>query len=219
MLTSPTPIPPRRRRGAYAARPPRTGEATCTLSGTASRPSRCRAGDTTVFIDPFGDMSPAASRGLQFDYPPITGVDADLLLVTHEHLDHNGVEAIGGSPVVLRSTAGRLESPIGEVLAVASEHDAAAGTERGPNTIFVFDLDGVRVCHFGDFGQAELRPEQADGARLGRPAVRPDRRRADDRRRRRRRDRAAPRRRAGSSRCTTGPSASTSWSRPTRSST
>jgi len=47
------------------------------------------------------------------------------------------------------------------VLAVASEHDAVAGTERGPNTIFAFDFDGVRVCHFGDFGQAEFRPEQA----------------------------------------------------------
>jgi len=47
------------------------------------------------------------------------------------------------------------------VTAVASEHDAAAGTERGPNTIFVFSLDGVRVAHFGDFGQAELREEQA----------------------------------------------------------
>jgi hypothetical protein len=93
-----------------------------------------RAGDTTVFIDPFGDMSPAASRGLRFDYSPITGVDAHLLLVTHEHLDHSGVEEIGGSPTILRSTAGRLESPIGEVLAVASEHDAAAGTDRGPNT-------------------------------------------------------------------------------------
>jgi len=71
------------------------------------------------------------------------------------------IDPFGGSPTVLRSTAGRLESPIGEVLAVASEHDAAAGTERGPNTIFAFDFDGVRVCHFGDFGQAELWPEQA----------------------------------------------------------
>ena len=41
--------------------------------------------------------------------------EADLLLVTHEHFDHNGVGAIGGDPVMLRSTAGRLESPIGEV--------------------------------------------------------------------------------------------------------
>jgi L-ascorbate metabolism protein UlaG (beta-lactamase superfamily) len=119
-----------------------------------------RGGPTTVFLDPFGDMSAAAAHGIRFDYPPITGVDADLLLVTHEHRDHNAVEAIDGSPAVLRSTAGRLESPIGEILAVASEHDAAAGTERGPNTIFAFDFDGVRVCHFGDFGQADLRPEQ-----------------------------------------------------------
>jgi L-ascorbate metabolism protein UlaG (beta-lactamase superfamily) len=116
---------------------------------------------TSIFIDPFGDMSPMAGRGVQFEYPVIEGVEADLVLVTHEHLDHNGVEAIGGDPTVLRSTAGRHESPIGEILAVASEHDQAAGTERGPNTIFVFELDGVRVAHFGDFGQRRLREEQA----------------------------------------------------------
>ena len=114
-----------------------------------------------VFIDPFGDVSGLASRGLQFDYPAIEGVEAELLLVTHEHLDHNGVEAIGGSPVILRSTAGTLQSPVGEVVAVASEHDQAAGTQRGPNTIFVFTLDGLRIAHFGDFGQAALRDEQA----------------------------------------------------------
>ncbi len=116
----------------------------------------------TVAIDPFGDMPGLASaRGMQFGYPLIEGTAADLLLVTHEHIDHNGVEAIGGEPAVLRSTAGKLESPLGEVTAIASEHDAAAGTERGPNTIFVFELDGIRVCHFGDFGQDALRDEQA----------------------------------------------------------
>lgn len=123
---------------------------------------RLTADQQTAFIDPFRDMSGvAASRGMQWEYPAIEGVDADLVLVTHEHGDHNGVEAVGGSPAVLRSTAGRLESPIGEVLAVASEHDQVAGTERGPNTIFVFELDGIRVCHFGDFGQSELRDEQS----------------------------------------------------------
>src|SRR5258705_5516615 len=91
---------------------------------------------------PFGGRSGFTSRGLQFDYPAIEGPAADLLLITHEHFDHNGVEAVGGEPVILRSTAGRLESPIGEVTAVASEHDEVAGTERGPNTIFAFELDG-----------------------------------------------------------------------------
>jgi L-ascorbate metabolism protein UlaG (beta-lactamase superfamily) len=103
-----------------------------------------------------------ASRGMTWDYPAISGVSPDLLLVTHEHRDHNGVEVIEGSPATLRSTAGRHESPIGEVVGVASEHDDVAGTQRGPNTIFLFTLDGTRVCHFGDYGQAALRPEQRE---------------------------------------------------------
>jgi L-ascorbate metabolism protein UlaG (beta-lactamase superfamily) len=119
-----------------------------------------RAPEGNVFIDPFGDVSGLKQRGITFDFPPIEAGHIDLVLVTHEHRDHNGVEAIAGEPAVLRSTAGRLESPIGEILAIAAEHDEAAGTERGPNTIFVFALDGLRVAHFGDFGQTELRPEQ-----------------------------------------------------------
>jgi L-ascorbate metabolism protein UlaG (beta-lactamase superfamily) len=120
------------------------------------------SGETAVAIDPFGDVSAAlAARGVRFEYPPIDGVEAQLLLVTHEHVDHNGVEVIAGSPAILRSTAGRLESPIGVVVAIASEHDEEAGTARGANTIFVFELDGLRVAHFGDFGQAALRDEQA----------------------------------------------------------
>ncbi len=122
---------------------------------------RLTDGETTIFIDPFDDVSAFAQSGLQFEYPQIEGVEADLLLVTHEHRDHNGIERIGGDRVILRSTAGKLVSPIGEVLAVASEHDEAAGTERGPNTIFAFTFGGMRVAHFGDFGQRTLRDEQA----------------------------------------------------------
>ena len=117
-------------------------------------------GEHSVFIDPFGPMEGLSARGLQFDYPAINGAGADLLLVTHEHGDHNAVEAIAGSPQVIRSTAGVFESPVGEVVAIASEHDDTAGTTRGPNTIFCFTYDGLPVCHFGDFGQAGLRTEQ-----------------------------------------------------------
>jgi L-ascorbate metabolism protein UlaG (beta-lactamase superfamily) len=119
------------------------------------------ASEAAVFIDPFGDMSPAAERGMQFEYPPIEADGIGLVLVTHEHLDHNGVEAISGDPAIVRSTAGHLDSPIGKLVAIASEHDEQAGTQRGPNTIFVFELDGIRIAHFGDFGQRELREEQA----------------------------------------------------------
>jgi L-ascorbate metabolism protein UlaG (beta-lactamase superfamily) len=128
------------------------GQSAFLLSGTAR-----------VAIDPFGDVeSRARERGLRFAYPRIEGVDADLLLITHEHFDHNAAEVAGGDPVVLRSTAGKLDSPVGEVVAIASEHDDQAGTARGPNTIFCFTLGGLRLCHMGDFGQAALRDAQRE---------------------------------------------------------
>ena len=51
---------------------------------------RLSADGTTVFIDPFGDISGLSSRGLEWGYPAIAGVDAHLLLVTHEHMDWHG---------------------------------------------------------------------------------------------------------------------------------
>jgi L-ascorbate metabolism protein UlaG (beta-lactamase superfamily) len=120
-------------------------------------------GTKRVFIDPFADMSEMLrKRGGRFDYPLIEGVEADLVLVTHEHFDHNQVDVIGGDPTVIPAQAGTLESPVGDVVGVASEHDAVAGTQRGHNTIYCFTLDGTRFCHFGDFGQAALRPEQRE---------------------------------------------------------
>src|SRR3954468_13240063 len=120
---------------------------------------RLSDGDTTVFIDPFEDLSRLRERGMRWEYPPIEGVAADLLLVTHEHMDHNGVGAIGGDPVVIRG-AGTHESPVGEIVGIASEHDDVAGTQRGPNTLFVFAFGGMRVAHLGDLGQAALRDAQ-----------------------------------------------------------
>ena len=52
------------------------------------------AAERSVLLDPFGDMSLFASRGLQFDYLPIDGVHADVVMVTHEHADHNAVDVV-----------------------------------------------------------------------------------------------------------------------------
>jgi L-ascorbate metabolism protein UlaG (beta-lactamase superfamily) len=128
------------------------GQAAFTLSGE----------EGTVVIDPFGDVSSFRERGIQWDYPPIAVPAADLVLITHEHRDHNGVEVVGGEPAVVRAQDGTHESPIGEVLGIASEHDDVGGDERGPNTIFAFTLDDRHVVHFGDFGQAQMRPEQRE---------------------------------------------------------
>src|SRR5579864_6176906 len=120
------------------------------------------AGAQSVFIDPFGSMDAARGRGMTWNYPPIEGVAADVLLVTHEHGDHNAVEAISGVKHTVRSVAGTFETPVGRVIGIASEHDAVAGTLRGANVIYVFQVDGMRVCHMGDFGQVDMRPAQRE---------------------------------------------------------
>lgn len=114
-----------------------------------------------VFIDPFPPTMPWLSEsGRIFRYPAIPELTVDVLLITHEHLDHNAAESVQVRGETIRSTAGSFATRIGEVRAVASEHDAEAGIRRGPNSIFVFRLDGFRIAHFGDFGQSGLRAEQ-----------------------------------------------------------
>jgi L-ascorbate metabolism protein UlaG (beta-lactamase superfamily) len=39
-------------------------------------------------------------------------------------------------------------------------HDNVHGTLRGPDTITVMDVDGVRICHLGDLGELQLTPQQ-----------------------------------------------------------
>ena len=46
----------------------------------------------TIVIDPYGE-------GIGYDVPKLA---ADLVLVTHEHSDHNNVEAVRGDPIVVR---------------------------------------------------------------------------------------------------------------------
>ena len=105
--------------------------------------------------------------GCKFDYPPIEADDVDLLLITHEHVDHNGVEAIGGEPAIAALDGrARWSRRSARWSAIASEHDDAAGTERGPNTIFAFDLDGRSRRPL-----RRLRPARA-AARAGRGAAR-----------------------------------------------
>ncbi len=118
------------------------------------------AGGQRVFIDPFGSMEAARKRGLTWTYPAIRKAAADLLLVTHEHRDHNAVDVVADAKQTVRSSAGTFDTPIGRVIGIASEHDQVAGTQRGANVIYVFELGGIRVCHFGDFGQVELRQAQ-----------------------------------------------------------
>ncbi len=76
---------------------------------------------------------------------------ADIVTVSHEHGDHNNVAAVKGNPKAVRG-AGTTEVKSIQFKGIPTYHDDAGGKERGNNTIFCFEVDGMRVCHLGDLG-------------------------------------------------------------------
>jgi len=85
----------------------------------------------------------------------------DIVVVSHEHPDHNNVEGVPGSPEVIRD-AGTCQAKGFEFRGIASYHDDSGGSQRGPNKIFCFTLNGVRLCHLGDLGHTLSDQQLAD---------------------------------------------------------
>jgi L-ascorbate metabolism protein UlaG (beta-lactamase superfamily) len=102
---------------------------------------------TTVVTDPF--ETGCFDGALSYD---TCGVSADVVTVSHDsHADHNAVDAVAGSPAVFRG-AGAHEHKDVRALGVATFHDASKGSERGENTVFRIEMDGLRIVHLGDLG-------------------------------------------------------------------
>lgn len=74
---------------------------------------------------------------------------ADIVTVSHEHGDHNNADAIKGNPQVMR-TSGTVKGIV--IKAVITAHDDINGSQRGKNTVFCLNVDGVNICHLGDLG-------------------------------------------------------------------
>lgn len=98
--------------------------------------------DVSIVTDPFDP----GKAGLNFPK-----VEADIVTVSHNHSDHNYVTGVKGNPTVLDSP-GEYEIKNTEIIAIDSFHDEKKGEERGHNTIFSFEVDGINICHLGDLG-------------------------------------------------------------------
>jgi L-ascorbate metabolism protein UlaG (beta-lactamase superfamily) len=100
--------------------------------------------EARILVDPY---LPGAF-GNRFRYPPIPD-QWDIVLITHEHDDHNHVASTFGKPVVLRGPA---DLPGVRVRSFAGPHGTAAGTVRADTRIFLFETENLRVVHPGDLG-------------------------------------------------------------------
>lgn len=77
--------------------------------------------------------------------------EADLVLVSHGHPDHNDPGSVPGSPAVI-DTAGEHRFGDIDILGIEVYHDTEKGAERGENIIFRMNVDGLNIVHSGDLG-------------------------------------------------------------------
>jgi len=84
------------------------------------------------------------------NYSPIKE-SADIVVVSHDHGDHNNVSAVRGKPEVIKGVGTKSAKGI-QFKGVATYHDTSQGKQRGSNTVFCFTLDNIKLCHLGDLG-------------------------------------------------------------------
>ena len=103
---------------------------------------RLRGRNATAVTDPF---------------PPSIGIklpklEADLVTVSHAHPGHAHVEGIVTKNVFVVEGPGEYEVKGITVFGIRAFHDALEGAQDGGNTIYVLEVDDIRICHLGDLG-------------------------------------------------------------------
>jgi L-ascorbate metabolism protein UlaG (beta-lactamase superfamily) len=101
---------------------------------------------TRIVSDPYGDDShPAGLRRLPGD------LRATAVTVSHAHPDHNNVSAVGGAPQIITGP-GTVRIGMVGVTGYGGYEGSPSGPSHNTHTVFVFEIDGVKIVHLGDSG-------------------------------------------------------------------
>lgn len=99
------------------------------------------------------------ANGARFLTDPYTGVgyemppaQADYVTCSHGHFDHAYLDGVRGVREVISAT-GVYERAGVKITGIPCFHDEVCGAKRGKNIAFLFDREGVRLCHMGDIGE------------------------------------------------------------------
>jgi len=75
----------------------------------------------------------------------------DILLVSHDHFDHNYIQNVTGDYEIFREP-GTYEAKGIKIIGLPTFHDEEQGALRGNNIAFIIETDGIRMMHSGDLG-------------------------------------------------------------------
>ena len=104
----------------------------------------------TVVTDPYGKET-----GLK-----MPSFEADIVTVSHNHPDHNNVDALRGTPFII-DCAGEYDTKGILIEGIDSYHDEEEGKLRGGNIIYRIEIDDISIVHLGDLGHV-LSNEQLE---------------------------------------------------------
>lgn len=113
---------------------------------------RIQSGELVLVTDPF-------DKGIGLT-PPRGQVN--FVIVSHHHYDHDNLEPLLGASPSVFDAPGEYEAKGINISGILSFHDSKEGKQRGINTIFVIEVEGIKICHLGDLGQQKLSEEQID---------------------------------------------------------
>ena len=83
---------------------------------------------------------------------PAPKLRGDVILVSHDHFDHNCVRQVKGSDLtVIKDPIMTVERGV-RIQGIESFHDTAQGAKRGRNIVFKIEMEGMTFCHLGDLG-------------------------------------------------------------------
>lgn len=102
---------------------------------------RIRAREAIVLMDPVGKKT---------GYSP-SKQTADIVTVSHGDPESNNVQMVKPEYALIDGP-GEYELHGVFISGMRTYHDKEKGAERGYNTIFELDIDGLRIVHLGDLG-------------------------------------------------------------------
>lgn len=89
-------------------------------------------------------------------FPPALGIrlgklEAQVVTISHDHPNHNYEAAVPNARYTIKGPGEYEVAGVG-VIGFDTFHDAQHGEVHGRNTVYLIELDDVRVCHVGDLG-------------------------------------------------------------------
>ncbi len=109
---------------------------------------RIKGKGATLLTDPYGE-----SIGYSLGSP-----EANIVTSSHPHPGHGFTSGVGGEPKIVRGP-GEYEISGVSITGIATFHDAEKGQERGKNTVYLIEMEDMKLCHLGDLGHS-LSTEQ-----------------------------------------------------------